>query len=158
MSHEYRHFTVTVPAGTTIAAPQVTDLAMPPRVVARIDILVPPGPNGLVGFALAMADQPIIPYNAGEWIVSNDERITLPLDGFPDSGAWQLLAYNLGQYDHTLRFTFELHLTGAGPDAGAAVPLASSLSTVPDAAAAQAAADRAALDALLAQTDVSAVP
>lgn len=94
---------VTVPAGTTKAAPQVTGLDLPRSLVpAEWTITVPPGPNGDVGFALAVGTTPILPRNPGGWIVANDRVIVWPVDVEYLSGAWALTAYNLGAYDHTL--------------------------------------------------------
>jgi hypothetical protein len=120
MAAEIRQFNVTVPAGTAIAAPQVSSLAMPARIVDLIRIRVPPGPRGAVGFAFGMAGTRIIPFNAGAYVVADDEVLEWPLSGQPDSGAWQLFAYNLGANDHTLYITFHLEL----PQSRAAVALA----------------------------------
>ena len=106
MSYEVREFQVTVPAGTTQAAPQVTALTMPARVIDRVRVRVPPGPRGTVGWALGSGGQPVLPWNAGAWIVADDEHIDWALQGQIDSGAWQLIAYNTGTYAHTLYITF----------------------------------------------------
>lgn len=71
---------------------------------------IPPGPRGLVGFALGSAGQNIIPYNNGQWIIADDDTINWPLEDYLDSGAWQLQGYNLGQYDHTIYLRFLLDL------------------------------------------------
>lgn len=112
MAAEIRNFRVAVPAGTLQANPQVTDLAMPAREVRSVRIRIPPGPAGLVGFALASAGTPVIPWGAGQWIVADDEVIDWPLEGQIDSGAWQLIAYNTGVFAHTLYVTFLLDLPG----------------------------------------------
>lgn len=112
MVAEIREFAVTVPAGTTAAAPQLTDLAMPARVVRSIRVRIPPGPRGNVGFRLAAAGTPIVPWNAGAWFVADDEVYDEPLDGMIDSGAWQCQAYNTGLVDHTLYIRFRLDTPG----------------------------------------------
>lgn len=118
MAYEIRTFDVTVPAGTLASAPQVTDLTMPARIVRQVDIRIPPGPRGEVGFALGAARQAVIPYNPGQWIIGDDEVITWPLEGQIDSGAWQAILYNTGAYPHTLEFRFHLDLTGQDATAG----------------------------------------
>jgi hypothetical protein len=112
MAREVRRFDVVIPAGTAIAAPLVTDLDMPPRVVERVTVRVPKGPSGLVGFALTMAGNNVVPHDSGTWIVADNEVLDWPLYGMPDSGAWQLTAYNTGVYDHTIYVTFLLDLVG----------------------------------------------
>lgn len=117
MAIEVYDFSVTVPAGTAQATPQVSNLSMPPRVVTDVEIRVPPGPRGLVGLALGAAGVPVIPRLAGQWIVTDDEVIRWPLEGQITSGAWQLRAYNTGSFAHTLHVRFLVRLpepAGAG--------------------------------------------
>lgn len=102
MATQLYTFTVTVPAGTTQAAPQVTALTMPAGYVSRVEVRVPPGPRGVVGFALGAAGQPIIPYAAGTWVIADDEPLAWDFERLIQTGAWQLFAYNLGQFAHTL--------------------------------------------------------
>jgi hypothetical protein len=117
MSREIRAFAPTIPACTPQSAPVAFSLAMPARIVDQIDIRVPPGPNGLMGFQITSANQPIIPYNAGAFVIANDERIIWALTNQITSGAWQLMGYNTGQYDHTVYVRFLLSLTGtSAPD------------------------------------------
>lgn len=110
MPVEVRAFQCLIPAKTAKATPVVVSLAMPARIVRTIEITVPRGPSGLVGFALGSAGQNVIPYNNGAWIVTDDEKITWDVDEQIDSGAWQLQGYNTGQYDHTVYLRFLLDL------------------------------------------------
>lgn len=112
MVAEVRNFAVVVPAGTASSSPQVTDLDMPARLVRGIRVRIPPGPAGTVGWALGAAGTRVLPAGVGEWIVADNEVIEWPLDQQIDSGAWQLQAYNLGAFDHTLYVTFLLDLPG----------------------------------------------
>ena len=124
MAQEVRNFAVTIPAGTALAAPQVTDLAMPARIPRSVRVRVPPGPAGEVGWALGSAGERVLPWGPGEWIVANDEAIDWPLEGQITSGAWQLQAYNTGAYDHTLYVTFQLDPAASpGEVAGLRPPL-----------------------------------
>lgn len=109
-NREIQTFEVTIPPGTLKAAPQISNLAMPARIVNRIEIVVPPGCNGLVGFALGAAGQPVLPYNAGAFVVASGETIGWDLIGQIESGAWQCFGYNTGIYSHTLYLRFYLAL------------------------------------------------
>ena len=111
MAQEVQKFAVTIPAGTKVTAPLTFNLTMPPRVVAEVEIVVPPGPRGEVGFQLGLAGQQLIPYTAGQFFVTDDEIIHWPVEGMPDSGAWQMIAYNTGTFNHTIevRFLVDLH-------------------------------------------------
>lgn len=116
-------FDVTVPAGTAKAAPQVTDLAMPVRRVDQVTVRIPPGPGGEVGFQLAAADMQMIPVNTGAWVVADAEVIPWRFVNLIESGAWQMIAYNTGNYDHTLQVRFEVSLPyGPAPSPVPAVP------------------------------------
>lgn len=102
MSAEVRHYAVTVPAGTTIDAPITQDLAMPARIVSGIEVVVPPGPAGTMGFRIATGGVSVIPPDAEGWITTNNEVISWATDNYLTTGAWQVQAYNNGQYDHTV--------------------------------------------------------
>lgn len=135
MARQIRSRQVTVPAGTTKAAPATFNVSFPPMTVAEIDVLVPPGSNGTLGFQIASSGIQVIPWNAGEWIVTNNERLAWPTEGYPDSGDWQVIAYNTGMYDHSLWVRFSLSpvaVAVAGPvvvDLGALSSPAAGLTT-----------------------------
>lgn len=113
MAREVYRFAVTVPHGTPAAAPQVTNLALPPREVQRVEVKVPPGPHGLVGFQLGSGGVQMAPINAGQFVTADDEVLSWDLEGQITSGAWQLIAYNLGAFDHTLEVRLMAGLTAA---------------------------------------------
>ena len=92
---------VTVPAGTTIGAPQTTALAWRDGVVRRLEVLIPPGPSGLSGFRILHSGQVIIPFAADTWIIADDEVLNWDLDNFPTGAKWSLRAYNTDIYEHT---------------------------------------------------------
>jgi hypothetical protein len=91
-------------------APFVQALTMPPCIVREIEWRVPPGPAGLMGFAIAAAGQNIIPVNTNQWIVTNDEAQTWAVDGYLTSGAWQLRGYNTGLFPHVVYLRFQTDL------------------------------------------------
>lgn len=108
MAHEIRAFSVTIPANTPKSANFTADMSFPARVVREIDIRVPPGPGGEVGFAIGSSGVPILPYQAGAFIVTDNEDINWPLEDQIDSGSWTLFGYNTGQFPHTLYVRFRL--------------------------------------------------
>lgn len=107
-ANEFRTFDVTIPHGTPVAAPAITSLVMPPRTVDSVRIRFPAGPNGLVGVALAISGMTVAPYGQGNWLIGNDEVIPWEFLDQPNSGAWQLMGYNTGSYDHTIYLVFAL--------------------------------------------------
>lgn len=99
---------VTIPFGTTQAAPIKADISFDPATVETIIVTIPPGPSGLVGFQLWVKGGQAIPANQGAWIIGDDRVITWQLAALPDSGAWQLVGYNNDIYDHTLYVEFQV--------------------------------------------------
>lgn len=95
---------VTVPAGTAQANAVTTAFTIPAGTVERLEVLVPPGPSGLVGFQVLFAGVQVIPDDPGVFIVSDNERIPWDLHNFPTDGRWSVRAYNTDVYDHTLYF------------------------------------------------------
>lgn len=113
MARELRSFTAVLATGSTPAAPVTTDMSFPARIVRRVDVFVPNGPNGEVGFALANSGQQIIPFNRGEFVVTNDEKLSWDLTDYIDSGSWQFIGYNTGFYAHRIQVRFHLDLPTA---------------------------------------------
>lgn len=151
MAREVRSYSGTIPAGTAKTAPVTLDMSFPPRVVDRIIVTVPTGCNGSVGFRIIAAGMPVIPIQLNTWIVTSGTEVSIPTDGYHDSGSWQLQAYNTGNFDHTLSVLFHLSLvatdstppamippqdisqpaTDAGGDSGSGVPVPTDLGTSP---------------------------
>lgn len=91
-----------VPAGTPTSAP-VSALLFGERArVAGIEVLVPPGPSGLVGFAFWHSSEQVIPKVGGTWIIADDEVVRLAVDDLSPWPDWRIKAYNTDVYAHTL--------------------------------------------------------
>lgn len=99
-------FEVTVPAGTLEASPQRTALSFLDGNVTDINILIPPGPSGFVGFRIEYDGEPVIPGRGRPFIVGDDERIEWPIRGYPTGGGWELVAFNTDVFEHTLYLRF----------------------------------------------------
>jgi hypothetical protein len=95
---------VTVPAATLQAAPQITPFHFDDGRVDALEIVVPDGPSGLVGFQIRHSKQVIIPYDGTSFIVTNGEVIHWPLETFPEAQKWDVVIYNTDQFPHTLSF------------------------------------------------------
>lgn len=124
MVAEVYSYDVTVPHGTLSTTPQVTTLAMPVRIIRWVEIIVPPGPAGRVGLRVASNRTQVIPVNVGAWLTNDNEKLRVDLETRVQSGAWQLIAYNTGIFDHTVTVRFGVDLAGVGADAGRLQPLA----------------------------------
>jgi hypothetical protein len=93
---------VTVPAGTLITAPQTTALSLRDAVLQRIEVVIPPGPSGLMGFAFLHSGQQIIPFNTAQWIIADDDKLSWDVDNYPTGNKWSVRAYNTDVYAHSL--------------------------------------------------------
>jgi hypothetical protein len=108
MARRVLPLTCTITANTAISTPQHFPLQFAPAAVERIDVRIPPGPSGLVGFAINNGGGNFIPEGAGTWVIANDQFIQWPLDDAPDNGTWDIAGYNLDVIDHTLYFFFNI--------------------------------------------------
>ena len=115
MAREIRKYTVTVPAGTAIASPATTSIAFPVRVVRSVDWRIPPGAQGVMGWQLAMGGVQVVPFGSDTWVVDDGTAGAFALDGYPDSGAWQVIGYNTGTFAHSIFLTFHLDLVERRP-------------------------------------------
>jgi len=120
MAREVRQFTVKCPTGYAPTAPFVEAIGMPSRIVRRISVRVPPGPRGLMGFQIAAAGVAIIPLDQAEWILADDETLTWDVDGYIQSGAWQVIMFNDGTWQHSIEVRFELDMVQSMPQAATA--------------------------------------
>lgn len=106
MAQDVQSFTVTIPAGTLSSSPYSLTLDIGNRIVTRVEIRVPPGPLGNVGFAIQESGTTAIPSNGATWIIANDESMVWDLNGFIESGRWGLIGYNTGAYNHSIYVRF----------------------------------------------------
>jgi hypothetical protein len=111
VAEEVFHFTVTVPTGTSAAAPARIEIPIPVMTVDRIDWKVPPGPMGTMSFLISMGGVPVLPQHGQFTYVTTDGKDGFwDLDDYPDSGGWEVTGYNTGGYSHTLLLTFHCNL------------------------------------------------
>lgn len=117
MASEVRSFEQTIPPGTPKASPVTLDMSFDPMDVVTIHVSVPAGPNGNVGLQIASAGSQLIPLNQGEWLVPNNVEMEWSPTDAPNSGSWQLVAYNTGTYPHTVWVRFTVAPVAAAPAA-----------------------------------------
>lgn len=100
--------TCTIPAGTPISAPAHFPFVFAAANVERIDVRVPPGPSGTVGFNINHGGGGFIPEGAGNWIIADNQYLQWPLDDAPNNGNWDIVGYNLDVLDHTIYVFFNV--------------------------------------------------
>lgn len=99
-------FTATCPAGTPASAPVAQVTSFPPVPVEAIELIVPDGHSGLTGIAIQQAHQAVIPLNAGQFLITNDEKMNFPVQDYLDNGDWQVIMYNTDVYPHSFYLRF----------------------------------------------------
>lgn len=95
-------FTVETAPRTPESSPLTTNLDFPEGRVERIEVLVPPGPSGLLGWAIDHSNQRILPYESAGFIVADGEVIKWDLERFPTGRDWQVVTFNEDLYPHTI--------------------------------------------------------
>jgi len=121
MAREIWSFTLTIPPTTPSTNPVVLPTKLPQRRVDELQIIVPPGPSGLVGFAVLVGGVRVIPYLSDLWIITAGESINWPLEDQPTSGDWSVAGYNTGTVAHSIYFRFLVSLV-TDPAATGAIP------------------------------------
>ena len=99
---EVHAFQVTIPAGTSVGAPYVETLTLDYRTIVTVDLMVPSGPGGVMGFAVWHSGTQVLPIEPGVWFVWDGLDQSWDMTDLPDSQGWQVAGYNSGDYDHTV--------------------------------------------------------
>lgn len=110
MAAEVHQFSATIPAGTPKSSLAVVNLPLTYYDVESIDLEVPPGPAGLMGFYLALSGQQWLPFEAGQFLIWDDRFASWALTEQPTSYGWELHGYNTDVYDHTVTVRFHLNV------------------------------------------------
>lgn len=113
MALQVLQFVVTIPPGTTDAAPFSEELELDNWDIERVDLEVPAGPAGLMGFAVYNNGVQWQPATPGTWLVWDDTKDSWTLQNQPNASGWSVVGYNLGQYAHAVTVRFHVNLTAA---------------------------------------------
>lgn len=108
MATRIEPFEVVTPAGTSESSYLVTALPFQDGRVDKVEILIPPGPSGLMGFKLAHSGQSVIPLSGSTWNIADNVKFDWPLTAFPSGNAWELWTYNDDVYDHAVYLWFHV--------------------------------------------------
>ncbi len=99
--------TITTTSGTAPGAPKSTILQATSGVVVRSEFYFPPGPSGLVGIQVRVANVQIFPMDRDEWVIGDNLNIIIDdlyeLNTPPRQ--LEIRTYNVDtQYDHLIQF------------------------------------------------------
>ena len=94
--------TVTTPAGTLSSSPLITPWPLADANLEWIEIVVPDGPSGQVGVAVYWSGTQIVPWGTDSWIITNNEKLHIPVDSYITISGLSVYTYNEGIFDHTV--------------------------------------------------------
>jgi hypothetical protein len=122
MAVEIYDFAITIPAGTAKSAGFSAKMTMPVREVVLIEVRVPPGPRGEMGFGIGASGTIVLPQGGTTYFIMDDQFRSFTLDNAITSGAWVAFGYNTGSFDHTVYVTMHVTLPYAA-EAPATTPV-----------------------------------
>jgi hypothetical protein len=102
-------YTNVIPALTHIATPITFPMAFNAANVEQIDIIVPPGPAGSVGFQIVYGGGSFLPQSPGQYIVADNYVFTFSQSKAPDGGNYAFKAYNEDIIPHTIQVAFQVN-------------------------------------------------
>jgi hypothetical protein len=94
--------TVDTPAGVTPENPQITPWPLVDANLEYIDIIIPDGPSGQLGVAVYWSGTQIVPWGTDSWLITNDEKIHIPVDSYITVSGLAVYTYNQGIFGHTI--------------------------------------------------------
>lgn len=98
--------TLTVPAGTTQAAPASLTIDIEWCFLHVVEVMIPPGHNGYTGFNVQFNGTYIVPFHqSATWIVANNEVLPIDIDTEVDNFL-VVNGYNSDQYAHSFYLRF----------------------------------------------------
>lgn len=113
-------FRCTIPGGTLITAPVTVPVNLDGWTLEQLDLEVPPGPSGVMGFQVFNNGVAWIPYGAGQWVVWDDRAESYILEDQPNAGGWAVVGYNAGFYSHDV--ILRAHVSSAVAAAAPIIP------------------------------------
>lgn len=128
MAYRVLQFVATIPANTPTSALHTVDLDLDNWVLEQLDLEVPPGPAGLMGFYVANNGVQWIPASAGTFLIWDDVQQSWPFSDQPDASGWSIVGYNTGTYDHSITVRFHVN-PPAQPAAAGGPPVVTFVTT-----------------------------
>lgn len=115
MADRVQWFNITVPANTLTA--QTFPMVFPYGEVVEIDVKVPPGPAGNLGFIIMAGGSPYIPNAQGAFVFiePDDDYLVFPVTHAITSGSFALLAFNTDVWPHSLQVGFQVNEIAPSP-------------------------------------------
>ena len=123
MSDRIEWFSVIIPANTPQTALVSSPFVFAAGNVVEIDVKVPPGPAGNLGFYLTAGGSQYIPRTRGSFIVPDGDFFQWPMSNAINSGQWGIVAYNTDVWPHLVEVGFMVNELTISPSPAFSVPL-----------------------------------
>ena len=125
-------FDSTIPAGTPAGSPVTVAIALDNWQLESLDLEVPPGPAGLMGFYVSNNGVQWIPQSPGTFIVWDDKKDSWTFEDQPNASGWAVVGYNTGFFDHSVITRWHVNQPTAA-DVTAGYPTLSVVTSAPPA-------------------------
>lgn len=123
MADRIEWFDITVPAGVLASAPTTFPTKFRQGDVVQIDVKIPPGPAGNVGFYIQAGGSQFIPRTPGTFIIPDDDVLHWPQSNAINSGSWAVVAYNTDVYVHLIQVSFQINEVTMGAQLPTGLPV-----------------------------------
>lgn len=123
MADRIEWFEFTIPANGSELAPVSFPMVFAFGEVIEIDVKVPPGPAGNLGFYITAGGSQFIPRTFGSFIFPDNDYITWPVQNAINSGSWGLVAFNTDVWPHTIQISFQINEVAGSPGPSFGLPV-----------------------------------
>ncbi len=123
MADRIEWFDCNIPAVTRASAPKIFNLSFYQGTVVQIDVKVPPGPSGTVGFFIIAGGSQFIPRTPGSYITPDNDDFHWPIENAINSGSWGLSAFNSDYWPHLIQVSFQVNEITPSPMSSFSLPV-----------------------------------
>jgi hypothetical protein len=123
MADRIEWFEFTIPANTPQSAPVSNPMKFLQGTVLEIDIKVPTGPAGNLGFYITAGGSQYIPRTFGSFIFPDGDYIAWQIQNAINSGSWGLVAFNTDVWPHLIQVSFQVNEIVESPTPAFGIPI-----------------------------------
>lgn len=116
-------FEFTIPANGVQSAPVSFPMVFAFGEVVEIDVKIPPGPAGNLGFFITAGGSQYIPRTRGSFIFPDNDYLTWPIHNAITSGSFGLTAFNTDAWPHVIQVAFQVNEIAGSPVLQFGVPI-----------------------------------
>lgn len=109
LSTRYVQVAITTPAASVKTAPLSTAIDLGNVILDSLEISLPGGSVGLMGFNLALAGQVVLPYGGNAGFIIRESADKEYVIGIEVDKGLVVKTYNTDRHSHVAYFTFKVH-------------------------------------------------